>query len=122
MSDLWIVTVKLVRNLDHDPQHKQTGPCQFSEICTDVTGEHHSFLMAGPESLVRDVMRRRGVHITRIERAQDPDKDWFEAFAEAVHRIGKKWPDQLTSEEITQCGLEADKVAIRPESEWYDVL
>lgn len=44
-------------------------------------------------------------------------KDWYEAFADAVHAIGKEWPEQLTSEEEEHCAAEADKVAVRPECE-----
>jgi hypothetical protein len=45
------------------------------------------------------------------------DDDWYEAFADAVHAIGKAWPTQLTEEEEKHCEAEADKVATRPESE-----
>jgi hypothetical protein len=64
-SRAWIVTVKLPKNPEHDPRTKRTAPCPFSDECTDVTGEHHSFLTGadGIEQLKRD-----GVHITRTER------------------------------------------------------
>jgi hypothetical protein len=43
--------------------------------------------------------------------------DWYEAFADAVHELGKKWPDVLTEDEERQCEEAADKVAVRPEVE-----
>ncbi len=64
----YIVTVKLPKRKDHDPHNKVTGPCPVSfygETCTDVTGEHHSVLMANEEAV--QVFRDWGMHITRIE-------------------------------------------------------
>jgi len=69
-----IVTVKLPRNLDHDPKNKKTGKCPLftqysgSFTCTDITGQHHSYIEYG-ESL--DDIRRKAKlkfgHVTRIE-------------------------------------------------------
>jgi len=64
-ANAWIVTVKLPKNSGHNPRAKQTGPCPFSDECTDVTGEHHSFL-TGPGGL--ETLRENGTHITRTER------------------------------------------------------
>jgi hypothetical protein len=47
----------------------------------------------------------------------DPDNAWYEAYAEAIHKIGKKWPDPLTDEENAACEAEADKVAPRPKDD-----
>jgi hypothetical protein len=67
---VYIVTVKLPRNPTHDPAHKKTGECQFSPHCTDLTGQHHSFV-AGAENekiLRRQLAHTTGCeHITRIE-------------------------------------------------------
>ena len=66
----YIVTVKLPRNPDHDPQNKVTGACPATgEFCTDVTGQHHSFrVVADGEEHVRKITRLSGFkHITRIE-------------------------------------------------------
>lgn len=49
--------------------------------------------------------------------SEQGNKDWYEAFADAVHSIGKKWPDELTGDENAYCEAEADKAATRPESE-----
>lgn len=63
-TNLLIITVKLPRNPNHDPRNKQTGGCKYSRNCTDVTGEHHSFL--GTQVDV-DSLKAEGVHITRVE-------------------------------------------------------
>lgn len=46
-----------------------------------------------------------------------PDKDWYEAYADAVHVCGKAWPEELTCEEELFCEMAADSVAVRPECE-----
>jgi len=72
----WIVTIKLPKNWngDHNPHNKLIGPCPFSLHCTDVTGEHHSFIVSaddweGANYLTRTQMELKGfpAHITRIE-------------------------------------------------------
>ncbi len=42
---------------------------------------------------------------------------WYEEYAEAVHSLGKKWPDELTAEQEAFCEAEADRHAPRPEVE-----
>jgi len=50
-----IVTVRLPRNPKHNPHHKQTGVCPLSMVvkgvtqCTDITGEHHSYIEEGED-------------------------------------------------------------------------
>ena len=72
----YLVTVKLARNPEHDPHNKITGKCPVDpwgwgmdkdRICTDVTGQHHTFLAEGAS--VDDVyqMYARRHLITRIE-------------------------------------------------------
>jgi len=63
---MWIITVKLSRNPNHDPHNKKTGACSVSEYCTDVTGEHHSFLVTTESEL--ELTKVTYKHITRIER------------------------------------------------------
>lgn len=63
--DSYIITIKQPRNPEHDPRNKRTGACAYSPECTDVTGEHHSFL--GTRADV-DRLRADGVHITRTEK------------------------------------------------------
>ena len=65
-----IVTVKLQKNLRHDPYHKVQGRCPLNPNvwCTDVTGEHHSYVESGTsleEIAVKASTRFK--HITRIE-------------------------------------------------------
>lgn len=60
----YIVTIKLPRNKEHDPQNKKTGQCIFSAGCTDVTGEHHSTLV-DDEGLAS--IKASTMHVTRIE-------------------------------------------------------
>lgn len=61
-----IVTVKVNQSKTHNPENKKTGPCPWSEICTDSTGGHHSFVVIGPdmETIKEHV---RGYRVTRIE-------------------------------------------------------
>jgi len=66
----FLVTVKLPKNKEHDPKNKVTGPCPVSNsTCTDATGEHHTVLWEGSDSLeeAQAYWARTNVHITRIE-------------------------------------------------------
>lgn len=71
---LFIVTVKLPRNKDHDPNNKVTGVCPLPGhgpytplLCTDVTGQHHTEVVdAGDVEEILDFYSK-GTHITRIE-------------------------------------------------------
>lgn len=73
---LFIVTVKLPKNVDHNPRDKQYGGCPVSPlaICTDTTGEHHSILVQADDSTsAHTVATRNGYkHITRIEATDLP--------------------------------------------------
>jgi hypothetical protein len=73
-TGLYIVTIRLPKNPNHDPRDKKSDICPSgSGICTDVTGEHHSYLMMGNDvATVRQAAEHRlpdGAHITRIEAA-----------------------------------------------------
>ena len=69
-----IVTVRLSKNPEHNPQQKQTGVCPLSKVvkgvtqCSDVTGQHHSYIEEGIglEDIERKA-RAKFDHITRIE-------------------------------------------------------
>lgn len=66
----YLVTVKLPRNPDHDPNNKVTGVCPaFGTYCTDVTGAHHTVLVRNIGSAVaaRIEYELMGFHVTRIE-------------------------------------------------------
>jgi hypothetical protein len=68
----YIVTVKLPKNPEHNPRDKKTGLCPVSdEICTDVTGEHHSYLVEGMNidsvDAARFIAENAFAHVTRIE-------------------------------------------------------
>lgn len=66
----YLVTIKLRRNPDHDPQDKKSGPCRVSQYCTDVTGQHHTYLTeAESESAARSRAEINFGHVTRIELA-----------------------------------------------------
>jgi len=68
---LFVVTVKLAKNPAHNPRDKQQGECPCATLCTDTTGEHHSFLMYGPS--VEQVTTSAKVvygHVTRVEIAK----------------------------------------------------
>lgn len=66
----YLVTVKLPKNPEHNPRDKKTGPCPVNgKPCTDVTGEHHTFLAKledVSEEGVRDVYQEI-YHVTRVE-------------------------------------------------------
>ena len=69
---MYIVTVKLPKNPAHNPREKKTGVCPVNTgICTDVTGEHHSYLDTSSISMDDAERRAKEVlewgHITRIE-------------------------------------------------------
>jgi hypothetical protein len=79
METVFAVTVRMLgKNPSHDPRAKKTGPCPFSDMCTDVTGEHHTFLVLGTSATdVRDRLTRRaeggaslGYRLTRVEEAR----------------------------------------------------
>jgi hypothetical protein len=66
----YIVTIKVPKNPKHDPHNKVIGPCPiaFNKDCTDVTGEHHSFLFSSEEPI--DEVRRYWAveyRVTRVE-------------------------------------------------------
>ena len=68
MSDkLYIVTVKLLKDPNHDPHNKVEGICpiDMDAWCTDVTGEHHTTTVLGDEEL--EEIKKQYDHITRIE-------------------------------------------------------
>lgn len=66
-----IVTVKLPRKKIHNPRDKKFGTCRCRDentICSDRTGEHHSFIMIG--DTYEEIERRakeKYRHLTRIE-------------------------------------------------------
>ena len=63
-----IVTIKIDKNPRHDPSNKQIGKCPCSNICTDMTGAHHSYLEEGIS--MEDIEKKaksKYKHITRIE-------------------------------------------------------
>jgi len=69
---LYIITVKLPSLKKHDPKFKLTGKCRAKKSqCTDITGEHHSFLhiendYADPNHIKR-IFEKSGFHVTRVE-------------------------------------------------------
>lgn len=70
-----IVTVKLRDNpyrraLGHDPENKKRGNCPIlkNKFCTDITGDHHSYLEKGrDEAEIKKRAEVKGFHVTRIE-------------------------------------------------------
>jgi hypothetical protein len=43
------------------------------------------------------------------------DDAWYEAYIDAVHSLGKKWPDPITKEQEAWCMEMADREAPRPD-------
>jgi len=64
-----IVTVKLPWNPQHNPHRKVIGLCPVSKaICTDVTGQHHSYIESGKNlEAIKQKAKEKYEHITRIE-------------------------------------------------------
>jgi hypothetical protein len=66
----FIATVKLPKNPEHDPRNKKSGTCPaMLGYCTDITGEHHSFVIDAKSAndagiLLKDMGFN---HVTRIE-------------------------------------------------------
>lgn len=68
----FLVTVKLPKNPEHNPREKKTGRCPVNgEPCTDVTGEHHTFLADLTDMNAEDVrdLYTEIYHVTRVETA-----------------------------------------------------
>jgi len=69
---LAIVTVRVKRDPYHYPKDKKVGICplRWSEglVCTDVTGEHHSYIESGKHlGEIQKKAEARFGHVTRIE-------------------------------------------------------
>lgn len=68
----FIVTVRQPKQPGHDPHNKKTGVCTWSNYCTDVTGEHHSYLFIGTEEDARDSATLiDGARLTRLEKVSE---------------------------------------------------
>lgn len=66
---LYLITVRLPKNPDHDPRNKVVGECPLSSgECTDVTGEHHTMLLGSGET-ASEIHERltKQFHVTRVE-------------------------------------------------------
>jgi hypothetical protein len=67
---LFLITVKLPRDPDHDPTNRKAGTCPVNHgNCTDITGPHHTFLLEadGNQTEMMEEVRTRWPHVTRIE-------------------------------------------------------
>lgn len=63
----YVVTVKYPKQPGHDPKNKRTGECPVSSACTDVAGEHHSFLVTTDDL---DRVLSNYEHVTRVEEVE----------------------------------------------------
>ena len=68
---LILVTIKMPRgwNGPHDPHNKVTGPCMFTDKCTDSTGEHHTTWV--DDELEVEKIRKEFGHVTRVEYVEE---------------------------------------------------
>lgn len=67
----YVVTIKDPKNPKHNPHNKITGMCSRSDVCTDSTGEHHSFVLEtdlDPDEVIA-ALKSAGTHVTRVEEA-----------------------------------------------------
>lgn len=69
-----IVTLRFARNPKHNPKNKIIDYCPLSEglaICTDMTGEHHSYIESGENlgKIKEKALKKypKADHVTRIE-------------------------------------------------------
>lgn len=80
MKRRYIVTVRLPRNPEHDPQKKRRGLCPLREMgilglpkviwitCSDVTGEHHSYIEEAESMAEAEAQAKTKFgHVTRVE-------------------------------------------------------
>lgn len=68
---MYLVTVKLKKNPEHNPHNKITGPCpvDWGKKCSDSTGEHHTFpSYLGSIEECKEFWSNE-YHVTRIEEA-----------------------------------------------------
>jgi hypothetical protein len=66
---MYLVTVKLPKNPKHNPHNKVTGACPVmpNATCTDMTGEHHTFLFESDRDVEYVKLNWNDYHITRVE-------------------------------------------------------
>jgi hypothetical protein len=64
LTTLFLVTIKLPKNPNHNPHAKVIGECPFG-TCTDSTGEHHTGVVRTLDEA--EGFREAYRHITRIE-------------------------------------------------------
>lgn len=65
---MYVVTIKSERRPEHDPRNKRTGTCRCSVECSDVTGQHHSYVTSGVSvAAVTESAKEEWGHVTRVE-------------------------------------------------------
>jgi hypothetical protein len=73
ITHMFIVTVKLKKNPEHNPHDKKLDVCPIESgqdlACTDSTGEHHSFLTLGSDVESVRTHWANSYHVTRVETA-----------------------------------------------------
>jgi hypothetical protein len=86
----YIVTVKLAKSQEHNPNDKKTAECPASHgsTCTDSTGEHHSFIALGSDiTEVQATWTASGYHVTRVETARLQEQRRFAAQQAVLHKV-----------------------------------
>jgi hypothetical protein len=66
----YLVTVRLPKNPEHNPREKKAGPCPVNaKPCSDVTGEHHTFLVDEAGETVEEIREVYSAwfRVTRVE-------------------------------------------------------
>jgi hypothetical protein len=119
---IFIATVKLPRNPDHDPRNKQTGKCRFSDHCTDVTGQHHSFLVGAQDEA--DARSQVGdVHLTRLEEVVNVDhiheRDHTAGLPAGTYPVGTDPKLAVLFYEVCVCGARR-LFGNHPHGEWIE--
>lgn len=70
-----IVTIKIDKRPGHDPSNKQIGMCPCSNTCTDMTGQHHSYVEEGDTlEEIEKKAKKKYSHVTRIEVIKNASK------------------------------------------------
>jgi len=76
---LFIITIKMLALQAHDPKNKKLGYCRAkTALCSDSTGEHHSFLVRG-ESVEQIINTyKQNYDVTRVEEIDLIPYEWEE--------------------------------------------
>jgi hypothetical protein len=114
----YLVTIKLPRNPAHNPRDKQIGTCPVRHgaepgdggaLCSDVTGEHHTYLYAAssPSAAITHGQLLYG-HVTRVEEADI--RGMSAALVTELREAYAALPDDVSGDAAPADALLADRI------------